>query len=104
MLAQMEPTASPLLREAAEKALHVVGQTQDLVVVSTRDLTEAVGSDESLSNMLQPWIRRGSIRWINVSREIDRWVVRDTSDMLTASSSDRSSQPAETLRSGAIES
>lgn len=101
MLAEMKPCREPQLGEAALKALHIVGQTQDLIVVSTRDLPDALRDDDSLSNVLQPWVRRGSIRWINVGRELDHWVMREATTGepgATPASLPEQGQPAETLR------
>ena len=68
-----------MLKEAADKALKIVGQTQDLVVISPRSLADALNQEaESLNHVLQPWVRRGAFRWIDVSApSIQRWVIHN---------------------------
>jgi uncharacterized protein (DUF58 family) len=78
MLAQMDPSREPKVADATEQASRLVGPPQDLVVISTRSIDQAMAAEESLSIVLQPWMRRGSLRWINVSGpDFDQWAVRD---------------------------
>ncbi|MGI9473423.1 MAG: DUF58 domain-containing protein [Rubripirellula sp.] len=77
VLADIVSTDQTDLTKAVSEAIHVVGHTQDMIVVSTRSLEEAKQADSGLARTLAPWIRRGTFRWINVSgRELDRWIVR----------------------------
>ncbi|QDT04279.1 hypothetical protein K227x_26690 [Rubripirellula lacrimiformis] len=78
LLADVVPSALPSVHEAARRTLRIVGNTQDLIVISPRSMAEAKRSDPKLAEAIAPWTRRGSFRWLDVSnRELDRWVARD---------------------------
>ncbi|MFK8111008.1 MAG: DUF58 domain-containing protein [Rubripirellula sp.] len=77
-LAEVVATEQPDLSEAARRALAVVGQTQDLIVISPRSLKEAKQRDPDFSDTIAPWMRRGSFKWIDVGRQIDQWTIRET--------------------------
>lgn len=97
MLAQMEPCGEPKVADATEQASRLVGPTQDLVVISTRSMDQAMAAESSLSAVLQPWIRRSSLRWIDVSGpDFERWVIRDTA------SPDPAVQPRPANESGVV--
>ena len=90
MLADVNPTDRPVVDEAARKALQIVGNTQDLIVISPRSLDQVKQLDPSLSNTIIPWVRRGSFRWIDVSdSSIERWVVRDAVSLAKVSRDDQ---------------
>ncbi len=91
VLADIVPGDRPSVVAAANKAMRMVGNTQDLIVVRARSFADAKQSDPAVIEALAPWIRRGAFSWINVAgREVDRWIVRD------GSSGERSSPPRET--------
>ncbi len=80
LLAELVPCVNPELADAANQVLHMVGRTQDLIVVSPRSMKQVLESDTKFAETIQPWLRRGAVRWIDVgSAELDRWVVRDAS-------------------------
>jgi hypothetical protein len=105
LLAQMEPCQEARVADAVEQASQLVGPTQDLVVISTRGIDQATTAEDSLSALIQPWLRRNSLRWINVAGpDLDRWASPDAADSgsaaqasLTASSE---AVPAADYRSG----
>ncbi|MCG8650461.1 MAG: hypothetical protein MI861_11555, partial [Pirellulales bacterium] len=82
------------------------GQTQDLVVVSPRKLSDALKADGDLADIVQPWALRGSLRWINVnSRELEQWIVPEAArwDRLVSGPQRFGKEelgPAETLLTG----
>ena len=79
LLADVTPTSQPTVDEAVKKALHIVGATQDLIVISPRSLDAVKESDPSIATTISMWVRRGSFRWIDVSdSDIDCWIRRDT--------------------------
>jgi uncharacterized protein (DUF58 family) len=78
-LAEVESTSAPALAQAARQAMKIVGYTQDLLVISTRSMRAAKEVDPEFVDAASPWLRRGSLRWIDVSSELDRWVSRDPS-------------------------
>jgi uncharacterized protein (DUF58 family) len=73
-LAEVSPTDAPQLSEAVGKAMRMVGYTQHLVVVSPRSMQAAQRDEESVRAAISYWVRRGSVQWIDVSRELERWV------------------------------
>ena len=76
LLADAIPCEDNNLADAIRAAGDVVGQTQDMIVVSSRSRSDAESADPKLLKIIAPWLRRGSFRWINVGgREIDRWIV-----------------------------
>ena len=90
ILADVNPTDRPSVDDAAKKALQIVGNAQDLIVVSPRSLDEVKQIDASVAMTITPWVRRGSFRWIDVSdSSIDRWIVRDAVSVAKASRDDR---------------
>ena len=104
LLAQMEPCQDARLADAVEQASHLVGPTQDLVVISTRGIDEAMTAEDSLSALIQPWLRRSSLRWINVAGpDLDRWASPDAADsdpaVLAAPSAASEAVPAANYRS-----
>jgi hypothetical protein len=75
-LADIIPSSQPQLNSAIEKSVQVVGRGQDLLIISPRSLEEAQQESPGLARCLAPWMRTGSLRWIDVSGdELDRWVV-----------------------------
>jgi uncharacterized protein (DUF58 family) len=96
-LADVRPTAQPDIQLAATKALHAVGQPQDLVVISSRSFLGVKQSDRSITNTVAPWLRRGSFKWIDVSTQVDQWVVREQ----TRSSGNSDRKVAEQQAAGA---
>ncbi len=89
MLAEVKPTDQPHIDEAAKKVLHIVGHTQDLIVISPRSFSDVKHDDAALMQTIAPWVRRGSFRWINVSgSEVDRWISRDGRTSAKASRDD----------------
>ncbi len=78
LLTDTTATPQPSVDEAARHAIDVVGRAQDLVVVSPRSYQQVLTTDPSIVETISPWARRGSFRWIDVSREIDQWIVRDS--------------------------
>lgn len=75
ILSDVQSTTHPQLAEATGKATQIVGYVQDLVVLSPRSMRETFASDPKSAKTMSPWLRRGSLRWIDVSTEFDRWVV-----------------------------
>ena len=97
-LADVIPCEQPQLTDAVAESIHVVGHTQDVIIVSTRSLEDAKEADPAIATTLSPWIRRGTLRWINVSgRELDRWVVR-TSRGVAVDPQRKATAPRETNR------
>lgn len=98
LLADVIPCEQPQLTDAVAESIHVVGHTQDVIIVSTRSLEDAKEADPAIATTLSPWIRRGTLRWINVSgRELDRWVVR-TSRGVAVDPQRKATAPRETNR------
>jgi uncharacterized protein (DUF58 family) len=90
LLADVTPTSQPTVDEAVKKALHIVGATQDLIVISPRSLDAVKESDPSIATTISMWVRRGSFRWIDVSdSDIDCWIRRDTVALAKASRDDK---------------
>ena len=103
MLADVEASDQPRIDEAAKKVLHVVGHTQDLIVISPRSLNQVKQHDEGLRQTISPWVRRGSFRWINVNGgEIDRWIRRDGKALGKASRDDAEKATTSVLASEAV--
>ncbi len=96
MLAELSPNANPLTTDAVEKAMRIDGPTRDLIVISPRSLKRATADNDALAAMIQPWIRRGAMRWINVSSsELDRWVL--TKSSMNANQNSRVGVPARSV-------
>jgi uncharacterized protein (DUF58 family) len=74
ILAQAQPSPSPALAEATRKAMEMVGPSRDLIVISPRSLELVHLTHPGLVKSLNPWIRRGAFRWINVDSEADQWI------------------------------
>lgn len=78
VLADIVPGERPDVTAAAAGAMRMVGNTQDMIVISPRSFVDAKATDPTLAESFAPWIRRGAFRWINVTgRESERWIVRD---------------------------
>lgn len=76
-LAKARATDQPNLAMAATQSLQIVGQPQDMIVISPRSFAAAQASDPLVSETFAPWVRRGAFKWIDVSTQADRWVVRE---------------------------
>ena len=80
LLAAVKPTSSPDLSKAIGATLQAVGRTQDMIVISTRSMNEAIVSDGDLKsgdlkNAVSTWNRTGMLRWVNVqSSDFDQFV------------------------------
>ena len=81
VLADLVATSTPRLGEAAEKAMKMVGYTQDLIVISPRSMQSVKACDADFVAALTPWLRRGSLCWIDVSAELDSWVCKEQPEM-----------------------
>lgn len=66
-LAGSIPAEQPQVVEAISKAEQLVGQFQDIIIVSPRSLEEACRANSKLSERISPWVRRGCLKWIDVS-------------------------------------
>lgn len=103
VLADVVASPRPRLTEAAEKAIRIVGNTQDLVVISSRSLAQARQANDSsgdvpLADVIAPWVRRGAFRWIDVTDvKNEAWFSRAASSKMAgdhAADSAGSSEPA----------
>ncbi len=79
LLADAVSGPAPRLAEAAGKAMRMVGYTQEMVIISPRSMRSVKSEDPDFLKAVSPWIRRGSLRWIDVSTELEQWVVEDMS-------------------------
>lgn len=77
ILSRIRPTAEPRLAEAARKAIEIVGPSKDLIVISPRSFEMVRLADPEFVQMLGPWMRRSSFRWIDVSADSEQWIVPD---------------------------
>ncbi|TWT51371.1 hypothetical protein Pla22_41480 [Rubripirellula amarantea] len=74
-LSCLSSSPTPELCKAIELASDLVGKAQDLIVISPRSLKEATESNSNLQEIIAPWVRRGSFRWIDTSdKDLNRWV------------------------------
>jgi uncharacterized protein (DUF58 family) len=89
LLAEVEATSTPELVQAVRHAIRTVGYTQDLLVISTRSMNSVKEADPDFLDAASRWLRRGSFRWIDVSTELDRWVVRERSTSADAGTRSR---------------
>lgn len=89
MLADVKASNQPRIDEAVKKVLHIVGHTQDLVVISPRSYSSVKDHDSELKQSIAPWLRRGSFRWIDVSsQQVHQWISRNDRGSVTASNTD----------------
>lgn len=103
MLADVVPTDQPDIDDAVRRVFHIVGHTQDLIVISPRSFDAVKQEDEALTQTISPWVRRSSFRWINVSGpEIDRWIRRDGLAFGKASRDDAQKVTTSTLTAEAV--
>jgi hypothetical protein len=90
LLADVEPTAQPVVDQAAKKAIQIVGRSQDLIMISPRSLEQVKQADPHVRETIAPWVRRGTFRWIDVrDRSLDRWIARDPVPRETVSRDDQ---------------
>lgn len=76
-LAEIVPTEYPQFSAAVQRARHLVGGTQDLIIISPRSFEQANQADSSLSPAISPWVGRSAFRWINaMDLELKRWISR----------------------------
>ncbi len=85
MLAELAPASQPVCAAAAVKAMRIVGYSQDLLVISSRSLNDAMLQQPEIVKTIQPWSRRARMHWINTSdpaidRVVDLNVTRFGSD------------------------
>lgn len=98
LLADATATEAPNLTDAVNKAFHIVGTTQDLIVISPRSREAAQAADASIAPTISHWTRRGSFLWIDVSdSSIDRWIRRDELSQPKADRGDRQSEAVTTI-------
>ena len=76
VLCETAPCAEPRMTEAAQKAIKIVGYTQELIVVSSRSMGSVRKDNPELFQGLGVWLRRGALRWIDVGSDLDGWVVQ----------------------------
>ncbi|MEM6778262.1 MAG: DUF58 domain-containing protein [Planctomycetota bacterium] len=103
MLARTQPSPSVDLDATLEYAMELSPHRPDLMVVSTRSLSEALLHADAMADqtsihaqpsLLRQWQRRSPITWINVAdEEIHGWIASDVSDR-TNHSEAPSPQPA----------
>lgn len=76
LLAGLTASPSPNLAASAQHVVSRVGHAQDLVVISSRSKQAAADCGEvALSAALQPWVRSGRFRWIDVTDPgVQRWL------------------------------
>ncbi|TWU40410.1 hypothetical protein Poly41_12420 [Novipirellula artificiosorum] len=68
MLARAEATKNPLFADAMLKARSTAGRFRDMVVISPRSIEDAMSElPEQTGAQLGTWLRRGALRWVNVS-------------------------------------
>ncbi len=79
LLSAAKATLEPNIVQAIDQAARSAGYAKDLIVISSRDLDDALKSDsnsEQLRSRLRAWSRRGGLCWINVdSAEFQNWLV-----------------------------
>lgn len=78
-LAELQTSESPDIVGAVRSAMAIGGTSQDLVIVSPRSFADAsaqLASDGiSLRELLSPWARRRTFRWIDVSDDATaQWI------------------------------
>ncbi|MEM1068010.1 MAG: DUF58 domain-containing protein [Planctomycetota bacterium] len=73
LLSGVRPTSEPKLADATRTAIEMVGPSKDLIVISPRPFDLVRLADPELVQMMGPWIRRGSFRWIDVATEANQW-------------------------------
>ena len=86
-LAAAKIAETPDVKDAAKQLLNLGGAKRDLVVISSRSQPDAIGqaelaelnltkSGQTLAEVFEPWIRRGALRWIDVSNaDFQTWIV-----------------------------
>ena len=102
VLAEVAPTDAPQLSEAVGKAMQMVGYTQQLVVISPRSMQSAQRDEESFRSAISHWVRRASVQWIDVSRELERWVQMESADPRTTRTEVESPEISGTQPQGSI--
>jgi uncharacterized protein (DUF58 family) len=101
-LAEVTPSDAPQLAEAVGKAMRMVGYTQHLVVLSPRSMQSAQRDEESTRAAISHWVRRGSLQWIDVNRELEGWVRNEPGDARSRPSDVGSQGALDTRPQGAI--
>ena len=86
-LATIQGTEQPHLSEAILSAADHQTRSGDLVIISSRSLSEAQAAESDLPKMIATWRRHGSVRWIDVSRELGQWTVTRNTKLQTQSDS-----------------
>ncbi|NNE01141.1 MAG: DUF58 domain-containing protein [Pirellulaceae bacterium] len=84
MLSGLQASSTPELVTATEQAFSVSAGQQDLIVISTRSMDDAISSQHrntdshssgDLESQLAAWRRRRSMRWIDVhDASLSRWI------------------------------
>lgn len=101
ILADLAPAPKPCLGDAVVTAHRIAGSAQDVVVISPRSRHAAEQDNPELAAALSSWVRRGALLWIDVSQDLESWVVtrqpvgnlgkrpssHSTSDLMKASAS-----------------
>jgi uncharacterized protein (DUF58 family) len=78
VLASLQPADQPPLVAAVSQAIDIVGQSQDLIVISPRGWEQVKQAQPALLPAIARWVRRGTFRWLNVGDQtIQQWIVRD---------------------------
>jgi uncharacterized protein (DUF58 family) len=75
VLCQTVASETPRTGEAAEKAIRMVGYSEELIVISPRSSSAARRDQPELFRGLGTWLRRGALRWIDVSQDLQHWAV-----------------------------
>ncbi|KAA1262382.1 hypothetical protein LF1_49460 [Rubripirellula obstinata] len=75
LLSETDAVETPKLADAIAMASKLVGRSQDLVVVSTRSMNDAILSEPGLKEAVAVWNRQNVLRWIDVrSSDFGRFV------------------------------
>lgn len=103
-LAELQTSESPDIVGAVRSAMAIGGTSQDLVVVSPRsfyDASEHLKSKGiSLRDLLSPWARRRTFRWIDVSDDAStQWIGKPVGQQRL-----NFGQQSEALKSGVLNS
>jgi uncharacterized protein (DUF58 family) len=89
LLAQTNAVERPKLCEALTEAFQSGGRRQDLVIVSTRSMSDAIRCEPELKEAIAVWNRQNVLRWIDVrSSDFERFVADKNNGRKNRESSD----------------
>ncbi len=77
MLSDADACQKPDWGTAIRQVQGQTGSPKELLVISSRSLSDFQARQPESARMMRQWMRRGSIRWVDVTTDLGQWVAEE---------------------------